>query len=88
MDALGLDDHGEGAVSVGQREALPYRSSGAGSAAGSAALAAVWDASTRALEAGAGPQRASLRPCGACGLVVSSTARFCRRCGAPQSLSA
>jgi hypothetical protein len=88
MDALGLDDHGEGTVPVGQRDALPYRSSGAGSAAGSAALAAVWDASTRALEAGAGPQRASLRPCGACGLIVSSTARFCRRCGAPQSLSA
>jgi hypothetical protein len=88
LDALGLDDHGEGAVSVGQREALPYRSSGAGSAAGSAALAAVWDASTRALEAGAGPQRASIRPCGACGLTVSSTARFCRRCGAPQTLSA
>ncbi len=88
LDALGLDDPGEGSVTVGQRDALPYRSSGAGSAAGSAALAAVWDASTRALEAGAGAQRASLRPCGACGLTVSSTARFCRRCGAPQTLSA
>ncbi len=88
LDTLGIDDPGEGTVSVGQREALPYRSSGAGSAAGAAALAAVWDASTRALEAGAGPQRATLRPCGACGLTVSSTARFCRRCGAPQTLSA
>jgi hypothetical protein len=88
LDILGIDDPGEGTVSVGQREALPSRSSGAGSAAGAAALAAVWDASTRALEARSGPQRASLRPCGACGLTVSSTARFCRRCGAPQSLSA
>jgi hypothetical protein len=88
LDILGIDDPGEGAVSVGQREALPYRSSGAGSAAGAAALAAVWDASTRALEARAGTQRASLRPCGACGLTVSPTARFCRRCGAPQTLSA
>jgi len=87
LDSLGIDDPGEGTVSVGQRTALPYRSSGAGSAAGgSAALAAVWDASTRALMEGA--QRASLRPCGSCGLTVSSTARFCRRCGTPQTLSA
>jgi hypothetical protein len=86
LDALGIDDPGEGTVSVGQRDALPYRSSGAGSAANSTALAALWDASTRNLESGA--QRASLRPCDACGLTVSSTARFCRRCGAPQTLSA
>jgi hypothetical protein len=87
LDSLGIDDPGEGTVSVGQRTALPYRSSGAGSAAGgSASLAAVWDASTRALMEGA--QRASLRPCGSCGLTVSSTARFCRRCGTPQTLSA
>ena len=86
LDALGIDDPGEGTVSVGQPEALPYRSSGAGSAANSAALAALWDASTRNLVSGA--QRASIRPCDACGLTVSSTARFCRRCGAPQTLSA
>ncbi|HEY7452204.1 MAG TPA: hypothetical protein VIA02_06790 [Candidatus Limnocylindria bacterium] len=86
LDALGIDDPGQGQVPVGQRDALPYRSSGAGSAAGSAALAAVWDASVRALEASS--QRAAIRPCGACGLTVSSTARFCRRCGAPQTLSA
>ncbi|HJT63275.1 MAG TPA: hypothetical protein VJ839_00720 [Candidatus Limnocylindria bacterium] len=86
LDILGIDDPGEGTVSIGQRDALPYRSSGAGSAANSAALAAVWDASTRYLESGA--QRASVRPCGACGLTVSATARFCRRCGAPQTLSA
>ena len=83
LDILGIDDPGEGTVSVGGREALPYRSSGAGS---NAMLAAVWDASTRALEANA--QRAALRPCDSCGLTVSSTARFCRRCGAPQTLSA
>jgi hypothetical protein len=87
LDSLGIDDPGEGTVSVGQRTELPYRSSGAGSSAGgSAALAAVWDASTRALMEGA--QRASLRPCASCGLTVSSTARFCRRCGTPQTLSA
>ena len=86
LDILGIDDPGEGTVSIGQRDALPYRSSGAGSAANSAALAAVWDASTRYLESGA--QRASVRPCGGCGLTVSATARFCRRCGAPQTLSA
>jgi hypothetical protein len=86
LDILGIDDPGEGAVPIGQRDALPYRSSGAGSAPNSAALAAVWDASSRYLEAGA--QRASLTACGACGLTVSSTARFCRRCGAPQTLSA
>jgi hypothetical protein len=86
LDILGIDDPGEGTVPIGQRDALPYRSSGAGSAANSAALAAIWDASSRYLEAGA--QRASLSACGACGLTVSSTARFCRRCGAPQTLSA
>jgi hypothetical protein len=86
LDILGIDDPGEGTVSVGQRDNLPYRSSGAGSAPNSAALAAIWDASSRYLESGA--QRASLTACGACGLTVSSTARFCRRCGAPQTLSA
>ena len=87
LDSLGIDDPGEGTVSVGQRTDLPYRSSGAGSSAGgSAALAAVWDASTRALMEGA--KRAALMPCGSCGLTVSSTARFCRRCGTPQTLSA
>jgi len=87
LDSLGIDDPGEGTVSVGQRTDLPYRSSGAGSSAGgSAALAAVWDASTRALMDGA--KRAALMPCGSCGLTVSSTARFCRRCGTPQTLSA
>jgi hypothetical protein len=87
LDSLGIDDPGEGTVSVGQRTELPYRSSGAGSSAGgSAALAAVWDASTRALMDGA--KRAALMPCGSCGLTVSSTARFCRRCGTPQTLSA
>jgi hypothetical protein len=86
LDILGIDDPGQGNVPIGQRDALPYRSSGAGSAANSAALAAIWDASSRYLEAGA--QRASLSACGACGLTVSSTARFCRRCGAPQTLSA
>ncbi|HUG95129.1 MAG TPA: hypothetical protein VMK30_03200 [Pleomorphomonadaceae bacterium] len=87
LDSLGIDDPGEGTVSVGQRTELPYRSSGAGSSAGgSAALAAVWDASTRALMEGA--KRAALMPCGSCGLTVSSTARFCRRCGTPQTLSA
>lgn len=87
LDSLGIDDPGQGTVSVGQRTELPYRSSGAGSSAGgSAALAAVWDASTRALMQGA--KRAALMPCGSCGLTVSSTARFCRRCGTPQTLSA
>jgi hypothetical protein len=84
LESLGIDDPGEGTVSVGAREALPYRSSGAGSVAYSSALSALWDASTRNLEA----QKASIRPCGKCGLSVSSTARFCRRCGAPQTLSA
>jgi hypothetical protein len=86
LDILGIEDPGEGTVPIGQRDALPYRSSGAGSAPNSAALAAIWDASSRYLESGA--QRASLTACGSCGLTVSSTARFCRRCGAPQTLSA
>jgi hypothetical protein len=86
LDILGIEDPGEGSVPVGERDALPYRSSGAGSAPHSAAVAAIWDASSRYLESGA--QRAALAACGSCGLTVSSTARFCRRCGAPQTLSA
>lgn len=86
LDILGIEDPGEGTVAAGQREQLPYRSSGAAAVGGSQAVAAVWNASTRALEAGT--QQAALRPCGSCGLTVSSTARFCRRCGAPQTLSA
>ena len=87
LDILGIEDPGQGVVPVGQHDQLPYRSSGAGSTpAGVAALSAVWTASTRHLEAGARP--ATLRHCGGCGLTVSATARFCRRCGAPQALSA
>lgn len=84
LDILGIEDPGEGQVPVGQRVEHPYRSSGA--PAGGSTLSSVWAASIRTVEEGA--PRAALRPCGSCGLIVSATARFCRRCGTPQTLSA
>jgi zinc ribbon protein len=48
----------------------------------------MWAASAREVLArpAAGPVApvASVQPCSSCGLSLSATARFCRRCGTPQ----
>ncbi len=49
-------------------------------------LEGLWAESTRDVVAGPTKGRAStgVRPCASCGLSLSATARFCRRCGASQ----
>jgi hypothetical protein len=85
LDMLGLGDPGQGPVGP-QRNVLPYRSSGAASPVAALAGGAFWDASAREV-AGAASQ-VGVRTCGQCELSLSATARFCRRCGNPQSQSA
>jgi hypothetical protein len=93
LNLLGLGDPGQGPVGPARPVALPYRSSGAApreaeapAGAASAAGGAFWDASAREV-AGAITQ-IGVRSCGHCELSLSATARFCRRCGTPQSQSA
>jgi hypothetical protein len=91
LELLGLGDPGEGPVS--QRPAvLPYRSSGAAApidlsaaarARGMSASAALWDASAR--EVAAAVSAVGVQACAHCGLSLSATARFCRRCGTRQA---
>ena len=49
---------------------------------------ALWAASAREVLAGPGPAvapTAGIQPCSNCGLSLSATARFCRRCGTRQA---
>jgi len=96
LDLLGLGDPGEGPLAAG-RNVLPYRSSGAsvhpaeltarGDAQGAAAAAGTfWEASAREV---AGVMTAvGVQSCGHCGLSLSASARYCRRCGNRQARSA
>jgi hypothetical protein len=96
LELLGIEDPGEGRVSTGQRPALAYRSSGAAvhpsevsarAAAGAGnAPSPLWDASSR--EVAAGLSAIAVQSCDSCGLSLSASARFCRRCGARQARSA
>ncbi len=94
LDLLGLGDTGQGPVGPAERVVLPYRSSGAApraaelqaAAAASAAGGAFWDASAR--EVAGAISQIGVRSCGHCELSLSASARFCRRCGTPQSQSA
>ena len=74
------------------RNVLPYRSSGAAvspselvqrTLGGSPAL---WDASAR--EVASARSAVAVQNCGSCGLSLSASARFCRRCGQRQAQSA
>ena len=98
LDLLGLGDPGVGTLPQGPRP-LPYRSSGASvhPAELAARLAAqqatqspaqtirasMWDASAR--EVAGAPSPVGVQNCGGCGLSLSATARFCRRCGTRQA---
>ena len=91
LEMLGIDDPGMG--KVGQaHNVLPYRSSGAGvspselmqrTLGGSTAL---WDASAR--EVASARSAVAVQNCDGCGLSLSASARFCRRCGTRQARSA
>ena len=98
LELLGLGDPGEGPVAP-QRTAMPYRSSGAAvgpvelaahrsaqAAQGAAAQGSFWEASAKEV-AGAITQ-VGVQACGECGLSLSASARFCRRCGTRQARSA
>jgi hypothetical protein len=96
LDLLGLGDPGEGPVATGRQNVLPYRSSGASvhpaelaarQAAGAGAVGgSFWDASAR--EVAGVMTTIGVQSCGQCGLSLSASARFCRRCGTRQARSA
>ena len=91
LDVLGIDDPGMGKVGPA-RNVVPYRSSGAG--VGPSELvqrtlggtSALWDASAR--EVASARSAVAVQNCGSCGLSLSASARFCRRCGTRQAQSA
>ena len=85
LDMLGIGDPGEGPVGP-ERKVLPYRSSGASTPVSRLAGGAFWDASAR--EVASAISQVGVRSCAQCELSLSATARFCRRCGNPQSQSA
>jgi hypothetical protein len=95
LDLLGLGDPGEGPLGPDRSNVLPYRSSGASvhaaelaarSAAGLPAPGAFWEASAR--EVAGAMSHVGVQSCGECGLSLSASARFCRRCGTRQARSA
>ena len=85
LDLLGIGDPGQGPVGP-ERRVLPYRSSGAASPVATLAGGAFWDASAR--EVAGAVSQIGVRSCAECELSLSATARFCRRCGHPQTQSA
>jgi ribosomal protein L40E len=94
LDLLGIGDPGEGALAP-DRKVLPYRSSGASvhpvevavrTASGLPAPGAFWEASAR--EVAGAMSHIGVQSCGECGLSLSASARFCRRCGTRQAQSA
>ena len=94
IDMLGIGDPGQGTV-ADRSNVLPYRSSGASvsakemamrTASGLPAPGAFWEASAR--EVAGAMSHVGVQSCGECGLSLSASARFCRRCGTPQARSA
>jgi ribosomal protein L40E len=93
LDSLGLDDPGQGSVESARPNVLPYRSRGAspGSTDLSRRMVAhggisFWDASAR--EVAEAMSHVGVQSCGQCGLSLSASAHFCRRCGTQQARSA
>ncbi|HEX3220786.1 MAG TPA: hypothetical protein VHU77_12370 [Candidatus Limnocylindria bacterium] len=94
LDMLGLGDPGQGPLAA-ERKVLPYRSTGASvhpvetaarAAAGLPAPGAFWEASAK--EVAGAMSHVGVQSCGECGLSLSASARFCRRCGTRQAQSA
>ncbi len=92
LEGLGLGDPGTGPVLPEPPAILPYRARGAAVPQGEIASRAVaqgvsfWEASAR--EVAGASTMVGVQNCGGCGLSLSASARFCRRCGTPQSQSA
>jgi hypothetical protein len=86
LDLLGLDDPGQGSVAPSRPQVIPYRSSGAAASpihARAQAPNAFWDASAR--EVAGAMSAIGVQSCAQCGLSLSASARFCRRCGTRQA---
>jgi hypothetical protein len=87
LDMLGLGDTGQGALEPDGRSVLPYRSRGATPTpielAALRASGGFWEASAR--EVAGAAANVGVQNCGQCGLSLSATARFCRRCGTRQA---
>jgi ribosomal protein L40E len=92
LDLLGIGDPGQGTVGPDRTNVLPYRSSGASvsaqemairTASGLPAPAAFWEASAR--EVAGAMSHIGVHACTDCGLSLSASARFCRRCGTRQA---
>jgi ribosomal protein L40E len=86
LDMLGLGDADQGALETDTPSVLPYRSRGATPT--QIELAALrsggfWEASAR--EVAGAAANVGVQNCGQCGLSLSATARFCRRCGTRQA---
>ena len=93
LDMLGLDDPGQGTVERSRPNVLPYRSRGAspgptdlGRRMAAHGGGTFWDASAR--EVAEAMSHVGVQSCGQCGLSLSASARFCRRCGTHQARSA
>ena len=93
LDMLGLDDPGQGTVERSRPNVLPYRSRGAspgptdlGRRMAAHGGGTFWDASAR--EVADAMSHVGVQSCGQCGLSLSASARFCRRCGTQQARSA
>jgi hypothetical protein len=87
LDELGLGDPGDGPL-PSDRQVLPYRSRGAAITQAEMAMRAAagqrfWEASAREVASAVG--HVGVQNCGQCGLSLSASARFCRRCGTPQA---
>jgi hypothetical protein len=88
LELLGIEDPGVGTVTPIRPNRLAYRSRGAAThpselvhrTLGSSPL---WDASAR--EVAAARSAVAVQNCGGCGLSLSASARFCRRCGTRQA---
>jgi ribosomal protein L40E len=94
LDLLGLGEPGTGAVTPEQPTVLPYRSRGASvhpselarTVASVTQIGSFWEASAR--EVAEAASKVAIQNCGECGLSLSASARFCRRCGSRQARSA
>lgn len=91
LEELGLDETSVAAAAEPDAsQVLAYRSRGAAMSNREATAAAIregkllWEASAREV----GEAGVTVQSCGGCGLALSASARFCRRCGAPQAKSA
>lgn len=85
LEELGLDQPSEATVEPDASQVLPYLSRGASMSNREVTAAAMlWEASAREV----GAAGVTVQSCGGCGLALSASARFCRRCGERQEQSA